>query len=141
LMEIADIFVLNKADYENAAQFEEQLLSVLQLAPPRDGWTPKIVRTIATEDKGIAELARAIQLFREAQSDPGIRRVREAEYWKNWLIRAIQQRTIDDIAESNSAGQRLKEMASAVASRKKDPYAAADELYSKLGRERRSEPA
>ncbi|HKQ86263.1 MAG TPA: methylmalonyl Co-A mutase-associated GTPase MeaB, partial [Candidatus Acidoferrales bacterium] len=46
LMEIADIFVLNKADYENAAQFEEQLLSVLQLAPPRDGWTPKIVRTI-----------------------------------------------------------------------------------------------
>ena len=139
LMEIADIFVLNKADFANAMQFEEQLLSVLQLASPRDEWTPKIVRTVATEDKGIADLAREIEAFREAHSDPNIRRVRDAEYWKNWLIRAIQQRTRDEIEGSNSAGQRLNDMASAVASRKKDPYAAAEELYSKLGRERRSE--
>jgi GTPase len=134
LMEIADIFVLNKADYENAAHFEEQLSSVLQLAPPRERWRPKIVPTVATEEKGIAELAREIQLLREARSDPGARRARDAEYWKNWLIRAIQQRTVAEIGKNNFAGQALNEMASAVASREKDPYAAADELYSKLDR-------
>lgn len=135
LMEIADIFVLNKADYENAAQFEEQLLSVLQLAPAREGWSPKIVRAIATEEKGIAQLAREIETFREGHSDPNIRRVRDAEYWKNWLIRAIQQRTIDEIAGNGAREDRLNEMATAVASRKSDPYAAADELYSTLGRQ------
>jgi GTPase len=136
LMEIADIFVLNKSDYENTAQFEQQLLSVLQLAPTREGWSPKIVRTVATADKGIVELAREIQLFREAHSDPGLRRVRDAEYWKIWLIRAIQHRIIEEIERGDSAGQPLNETAAAVASREKDPYAAVDELYSKLDRGR-----
>jgi len=134
LMEIADIFVLNKADHSDAMRFEEQLISVLQLAPSRGGWAPKIVRTIAIQEKGIAELTREIENFRETHSDPNMRRARDAEYWKNWLVRAIQQRTIEEIARSNSV-QRLNELASAVASRETDPYAAADELYSKLGRQ------
>ncbi|MGH9573381.1 MAG: methylmalonyl Co-A mutase-associated GTPase MeaB [Candidatus Acidiferrales bacterium] len=135
LMEIADIFVVNKADYEDAAKFEEHLVSIVQLTPPRDGWNPKIVRTIATEERGIAELAREIQVFREAHADPSIRRAHDEEYWKNWLIRAIQQRAIEEIAGANFEGRALRDMAAAVASRKKDPYAAADELYSTLGRQ------
>jgi LAO/AO transport system kinase len=130
LMEIADIFVLNKADYENAPQFEEQLTSALHLAAPREVWTPKIVRTVATEDKGIADLARAIQLFRESQPDANSRRAKETEYWKDWLVRAIQQRVGEQLA---NATNELNEAAGAIASRTKDPYAAADELSATLG--------
>jgi LAO/AO transport system kinase len=128
LMEIADIFVLNKADFEGAAHFEEQLISVLRLAPPRQDWTPKVVCTVATEEKGIAELARQIQLFRESQSN--VRRAKENEYWEAWLIRALGHRVTERVAK---AKKELGEAARAVASRQKDPYAAADELAKALG--------
>lgn len=130
LMEIADLFVLNKADYENAAHFEEQLASVLHLAPPREGWTPKIVRTVATEQKGIAELAREVQLFRQSKSNANARRAKEIEYWEGWLIRAVQHRATERLTKTTNE---LKDAARAVASRKKDPYAAADELSATLG--------
>jgi LAO/AO transport system kinase len=130
LMEIADIFVLNKADYENAARFEEQLISVLQLAPPREGWTPKIVRTVATEEKGIGELARAIELFRESRPRASTRRAQESEYWEGWLLRAVQRRVAERL---RNAANELKQAARAVACGEKDPYAAADELAAALG--------
>src|SRR5256886_4608986 len=49
LMEIADIFVLNKADREGADRLEEQLHAMLSLVMPRDGWHPPVIRTVATE--------------------------------------------------------------------------------------------
>jgi GTPase len=129
LMEIADIFVLNKSDYEQAASFEQQLLSVLQLAPGRGGANPKIVKTIATEEKGITELAKEIETFREAHQNPEDRRKRELEYWKSWLSRQVQHHVMEEIA-SKSAGLDL--FAMQVAMRKKDPFAAADEIFAAL---------
>src|SRR6202789_544207 len=53
LMEIGDIFVLNKSDREDAARFERQLKSILHLIPERNGWKPPVVLTVATENKGV----------------------------------------------------------------------------------------
>ena len=63
LMEIGDIFVLNKSDREGAQRFEQQLTAALQIVPERDGWRPPIVRTVATEGKGTDDLARQIERF------------------------------------------------------------------------------
>jgi LAO/AO transport system kinase len=133
LMEIADIFVLNKSDYEQAGRFEEQLLFVLQLAPPREGWNPKIVRTVATEEKGIAELAGEIAAFREAHEQSHQRPAREAAFWENWLLRLIQQRLTEQVTRGNAKSRSLQELARAVASREKDPYTAAEDLLATLG--------
>jgi len=59
LMEIGDIFVLNKADREGADRLEQQLLAMLSLVMPREGWHPPVVRTVASENKGIDVLRRA----------------------------------------------------------------------------------
>src|ERR1700723_1517801 len=64
LMEIGDIFVLNKCDREGADRSEQQLRAILQVVPERQGWRPPIVRTVATENKGVAELSRQIVFFR-----------------------------------------------------------------------------
>ncbi len=133
LMEIADIFAINKADHERADAFAQQLISVLQLAPPREGWRPKIVRTVATEEKGIAELAREIQEFREARGPGDVRREREVEFWRSWLIRAVEQQVVAELAGNGEVAERLKRAASAVASRERDPYGAAEELLGTLG--------
>ena len=63
LMEIGDIFVLNKADREGADRLEQQLLAMLSLVMPRDGWRPPVIRTVATENQGIEELAAAVKKF------------------------------------------------------------------------------
>src|ERR1700732_3774738 len=65
LMEIADIFVLNKSDREGVENLETQLEAMLELGPERNGWKPKIVRTIATETKGVDDLVSAIAEYRE----------------------------------------------------------------------------
>jgi LAO/AO transport system kinase len=63
IMEIADIFVINKADHPGADRVESEIAGVLSLAHRADGWQPPILRTVATEDQGIPELLEAIGKF------------------------------------------------------------------------------
>jgi LAO/AO transport system kinase len=132
LMEIADIFVLNKADREGAAKFEQQLKSVLQLAPERNGWRAPVVRTVATEGKGIAELAEEIDRLRRHFSTHEHRRVRELTLWKQRLEQLLGARLVERIL--NADGQTmLARLAGEVADRRKDPYAAIGELLEHAG--------
>src|SRR6202171_1758217 len=86
LMEIADIFVLNKSDREGVARLETQLEAMLELAPERDGWKPKIVRTVATENKGAGQLAAAIAEYREHFDGTSGRQAKKVEQWKRRLV-------------------------------------------------------
>src|ERR1700720_126875 len=63
LMGIGDIFVLNKADREGADGLEQQLMALLSLVMPRKGCPPPVVRTVASESKGIESLAETIGKF------------------------------------------------------------------------------
>ena len=58
IMEIADIFVVNKCDRADADRFEQGLRSVLELVPERDGWRPPVVCTVASENKGVGDSPR-----------------------------------------------------------------------------------
>src|SRR5690349_13472959 len=64
IMEIGDIFVINKADKEGVYATEKELESLLSLASRPDFWNPPIVKTIATENKGIEDLSTAIESYR-----------------------------------------------------------------------------
>lgn len=133
LMEIADIFVVNKSDREGAARFEEQLGAILQIVPERDGWRPPVVRTVATEDQGVAELARQIALFREHVSDSANRQARELAYWKEWLLRLVESRLVERVLGNRTKSEAFEKVAAEVAARKKDPYSAVNEILSGSG--------
>jgi len=133
LMEIGDIFVLNKSDREGAGQFEERLRSILHLSPDREGWSPPVVRTVATENTGVDELARQIALFREHFSNTPNRGVREVAYWKEWLMRLVRARLLDQVAAGGMTDAKFEALASQVAARKKDPYAAVSEILARAG--------
>jgi LAO/AO transport system kinase len=134
LMEIGDIFVLNKCDREGADRFEQQLRAILQLVPEREGWRPPVVRTAATENKGISDLEVEISKYRGRIVDPARRSARQIAYWKEWLIRLLQARLTARISDHFSEAQ-FDQLAAAVAARKKDPYAAATEILSRAGLE------
>jgi len=133
LMEIADIFVINKSDREGAARFEEQLGAILQIVPGRGGWTPPVVRTIATEDQGVAELARQIALFREHVSKSENRQARELAYWKEWLLRLVESRLVERVLGNRASAEAFDKVAAEVAARTKDPYSAVNEILSRGG--------
>lgn len=128
LMEVADIFVINKAEREGADRLEQQIAGMLQLLPEQDGARPAILRTTATEGAGIAALAESIESFRRQAAAGEHRHVTRQELWKRRLIALLGERLLERAMAHPEAEQRLNELAGAVAKREKTPYAAVREL-------------
>jgi len=128
LMEIADIFVLNKADREGADRLEEQLHAMLSLVSPRDGWHPSVVRTVATENRGIGDLVSAIDKFRKHFELSGQREKKHIDHWQNRLIEMLESRLLEKVLPGKEGESRLRSAAAAVASRKLDPFSAVSDL-------------
>ena len=133
LMEIGDIFVLNKSDREGADRFEQQLKAILQLVPERFGWKPPVIRTVATENRGIADLAGEIARFRGHFAQLRDSHSREIAHWKDWLLRLTQTRLLDRVVGAHFTESQFEALAAEVAARRKDPYAAVAEILSRAG--------
>jgi LAO/AO transport system kinase len=128
LMEIGDIFVLNKADREGADRLEEQLHAMLSLVMPRDGWHPPVLRTVATENRGVGELAATVEKFRKHFESSGQRRQKHVELWQNRLIEMLESRLLERVLGGKEGEARLRALAVEVAERKKDPFTAVSEI-------------
>lgn len=133
IMEIADIFVLNKSDREGTDRFEQQLKAMLSLSPDRAGWRPPVIRTVATETKGIAELAEAVDAFREHLDRTGQRQARKIANWKQRLIDLLEARVMDQIITRGVGERGLEALAAEIAARRKDPYAVVGDLLARAG--------
>ncbi|MGH9729865.1 MAG: methylmalonyl Co-A mutase-associated GTPase MeaB [Candidatus Acidiferrales bacterium] len=133
LMEIADIFVLNKADREGADRFEQQLRAILQLVPERNGWKPPIVLTIATENKGIEELSRQIEHFRQHFHGQNERRTKEVALWRERLLNLLRERLVRRVVDQLASDGAFDSLAAEVAERKRDPYSAVNEMLNRAG--------
>ena len=128
IMEIGDIFVINKADREGVLTTEKELEALLSLAARDDSWEPLIIKTVATESKGIQELAAAIDKYRafHFQGESGDDRRRAIARWR--ILELLRERLVAQTLESDSASAKLDRLAGEVASRQRDPYSAVDEL-------------
>lgn len=128
IMEIGDIFVINKADRDGVNSTEKELQALLSLAERDDSWQPLIVKTIAIESAGIEELAGAIESYREfhlrAPSVAGRRRA--IARWR--ILELLRERLVAQTLESAAASERLEQLAGEVASRQRDPYSAVEEI-------------
>ncbi len=133
LMEIGDIFVINKADREGAERLEQQLHAMLQLVPERGGWKPVVVRTVATENEGIDALACAIADFRRRFQASSEREAKKIAHWKERLVDLLEARLLERVLGDVRGERALGELAAEVAARKKDPYAAVSEVLARVG--------
>lgn len=133
LMEIGDIFVINKSDREGAERLEQQVRAMLEIAPAADGWHPPVVRTVAIEDKGIEGLAEQVAAFRKHFEASGRREAKRRAYWKLRLLDLLQSRLVERAIGGAAGEARLEELAAAVAARMLDPFAAVDEILRKAG--------
>ncbi len=128
IMEIGDIFVINKADREGVNAAEKELEALLSLAARDDSWDPPIVKTVATENKGIEELAAAIESYRDfhLKKESGDDRRRAIARWR--ILELLRERLVAQTLGSDSASEKLDHLVGEVASRRRDPYSAVEEI-------------
>lgn len=134
IMEIGDIFVINKADRDGVLRTEKELQALLSLIQRDDGWLPPIVRTVATENKGIDELAAAIERWRAFSAERQSGHTRRAAIARWRILELLREKLLAQALSRESVRSRLEELAAEVAEKKRDPYSAVDELLGNDGR-------
>jgi LAO/AO transport system kinase len=133
IMEIGDVFVINKADRDGVYATEKELEALLSLASRDDGWDPPIVKTVATENRGIPELAAAIARFNETQRGTTMSGTRRKAIARWRIVELLRERLLADAIGSQASSAALERLADEVATRRRDPYSAVDEIIRGLG--------
>ncbi len=113
ILEIADVFVINKADLPGAGKLEREVKASLTLAHRNDNWAPPVVRAVATENQGIDEMLAAARAFYEK----GNRRARAQAIWAMRLREMLRERLIERYPE-----EQFERAAEEVMARTQDPY-------------------
>ncbi|HEY7547112.1 MAG TPA: methylmalonyl Co-A mutase-associated GTPase MeaB, partial [Blastocatellia bacterium] len=134
IMEIGDVFAINKADREGVLRTERELEMLLSISERPDRWQPPVVKTIATEDSGVADLAESVRSYMEyvaSMSDHGAsRRVSVAHHR---IIEMLRERLLRAALKKGVSEEELRSMAEDVAARRRDPYSVVEEIISRLG--------
>lgn len=126
LMEVADLFVVNKADRPSTTETVRDLEGMLDLAGSPD-WRPPVVQTVATDGTGVDELWDAIRAHRTFLEDEGrIKRRRTGRLREE--LRTIVAERLHERAASLCAGERFEQFLGEVARRERDPFTVADAL-------------
>jgi LAO/AO transport system kinase len=127
IMEIADIFVINKSDREGAERVEREIRAMQSLEVRKDGWTPPIVKTVASEGVGTKELAAAIADYEAYLKKENLAHKKNVENWQERLVEMLRDAMLEK-AKAQMDGGSLQRYASEVADHKRDPYSLIEEL-------------
>jgi LAO/AO transport system kinase len=128
IMEISDVFVINKADRDGVLRTEKELEAMLSLTMRPDLWQPPIVKTVATENKGIEDLAAAIAAYREHQQQTAASHTRRASIARWRILELLREELVTRAMSRDGAGAQLDALAAEVADKRRDPYSAVEEL-------------
>ncbi len=129
IMEIADIFVINKSDREGSERVEREIRALQSLATRHDGWTPPIVKTVASEGKGVQELAAALTEYESYLKKENRALKKSVENWQERLIEMLRD-TMLERARAELAVGSLSKLATEVAKHERDPYTLIEEIAS-----------
>jgi len=133
IMEIADIFVINKSDREGADRAQREIRALQSLATRGDGWTPTIVKTVASEGQGIAELAAAIAEFEAYLKKENLALERNIQNWQERLVEMLRDALLEKAREQLGASD-VRQLAAQVAEHERDPYTLVEEIVGRLGK-------
>ncbi|HVL81212.1 MAG TPA: methylmalonyl Co-A mutase-associated GTPase MeaB [Actinomycetota bacterium] len=129
VLEVADVFCINKADKDGANDTARDLRNMLEMGHGRDPtWNPPIVRTVATQGTGVDELWEAVSNHREHLSAAGSLEDRRRQRLGAEILAIVTERLRERV--EREAGARYDELVQQVVDRELDPYTAADRLLS-----------
>jgi GTPase len=127
IMEIADIFVINKSDYEGAERVEREIRALQSLAAREDQWTPPIVKTVASEGRGVKELADTIASYESYLRKHNLFEQRRSRNWEIRLVEMLRDAMLEK-ARAAVSDRDLVRLAEEIAQHKRDPYSIVEQI-------------
>lgn len=128
LMEIADIFVINKADRDGAERMLTELRRLMHLHPKYDWWEVPVLATQAHKDIGITELYEMIATHRRTLAATGQLTVRRRSHRRKELLDLLQHRLLQDLLAQLAQNDTLQALVDQVQDATIDPYTAAQRI-------------
>src|ERR1051326_6554758 len=132
IMEIADIFCINKSDREGAERVEREIRAMQSLASRDDRWTPPIVKTVASEGQGIEELASTIDNYQKFLVEQGLAMQKRIQNWRDRLLEMMRDALLNRVLREQVSEDALRRYAAEVAEHKRDPYSLIEEILAGL---------
>jgi LAO/AO transport system kinase len=133
IMEIADVFVVNKADREGVDRLVAEIESMLSLATREGQPPPAIVKTVATDDRGIEEVWTAVEAFRARSAGNGTLAARRRAQLRRQLEETLQDRLLIRARGAALTPEELEKSVDRLEARTVDPGAAAEEVMKRMG--------
>jgi LAO/AO transport system kinase len=132
IMEIGDIFVINKCDRPGVEAMERVILAMLSFGHRADGWQPPLIKTIATEGRGIDELIESIRQYLSFFQDSAARLEKKKEAAKQRLITLLEEKLVNTAVEQMFPDGELDNVIDQIANRRRDPYSVVDDVMRNL---------
>ncbi|MEP6995695.1 MAG: methylmalonyl Co-A mutase-associated GTPase MeaB, partial [Acidobacteriota bacterium] len=128
ILEIADVFIVNKADRSGADRAVAELAMMLDVSPEKD-WRPPIVKTSAPTGAGVAEAVEALEAHGSHLAATGEGAARRAVRARSRLLALLEERFRRAVEDRARRPQGLEDAVRAVLDRREDPYSAAARLF------------
>jgi LAO/AO transport system kinase len=133
VLEIGDLFVVNKADREGANRTATELEMMLHMAPDTGGWLPKVYKTVATKGEGVPELIDAIYLHKAFLDERGLRKKKARERNERAFVALLGETLTARALERIRRNGSMKDMLDRIADRELDRYTAVEAILEKFG--------
>ena len=131
IMEIGDIFAVNKADIEGVEKCIMEIRMMLELSEKKGGWNPPIIKTFGNKDDGANELYKSIKYHHSYLIESGHHEKKRIRREKTELVNLLQSLFVKNLY--NTVGEKeMEELAKKIAKREKDPYMIIEELIPRL---------
>jgi len=129
ILEIGDIFVINKCEQEGADRFEQELKLMLEMGGERPtGWTPQIYRTEAIKGEGIQELVAGVERHRTMLHGAGFRERQETERAKSEFLEILKSSVMKRLLQRLREDGELDRIVNAMVKREVDPYTVVEKI-------------
>ena len=132
IMEIADLFVVNKADREGADRVEKEVRAMQSLATSHGSWVPPVVKTIASTGEGIDRLTETIERMKQWLDVDGRLEARRKVYWRERITEMMRHALMRQVREHGLSDAELEAHAARVAGKEENPYRLVPELVARV---------
>jgi len=128
VMEIADLYVLNKADLAGANRLEQEVEAMLSMAARGEGWRPPIIKVIATTGSGIGEVKEALEQFRLFQEQRAGKEKRRRSYWRRRLLELLRRHLFEQVVRERLRDGALDKLIDDLLEHRADPYSLVERI-------------
>jgi len=128
VMEIADLYVLNKTDLPGADRLAQEVEAMLSLATRGDSWHPPIVKAVATTGSGVGEVKQALEQFRGFQERSAGKEKRRRGYWRGRLLELLRRNLLEKVAKQRLGDGCLEQYVDDLLQHRTDPYSLVERI-------------